>query len=243
MKIELMIYVYIAICVSMMAYNIVYVFILRRRDKALIHNSAMFETVIAAEIRKLKNGEPISDKHKEFLRKKLDKTGGITAFDKALELIYENEHEWTNKYLIETFSVFEYLTYRYIQKDTLKIAYFPYILYKYEILQHYESERLVGTLLDLVRSVNVYCRENALKAIYCMQRPDVVIKALQILDTNLSFHHSKLVCDGLLEYTGDKAALKDLLFDAFYEFSVQMQVNILNYFRLIQSIKDNSKFS
>lgn len=231
MKIEVMIYVYIAICVSMIAYNIVYVFILNHREKSLISNSQKFEKIIFEEIENLKNGGTVLEKHKKYLCKKLDRPSGITAFDKALENIFEKEPDMAQKYLVDTFSVFEYLTHRYISKDTLKIAYFPYILHKYQILKHYESERLLCALLDLLRSVNVYCRENTLKALYSMQRPDVVVLALKIIDKNLSFHHPKLICDGLMFYKGDKDVLKDKLFESFKEFSVQMKVNILNYFR------------
>lgn len=231
MKIEIMIYVYIAICVSMIAYNIIYVFILKHRENALIQNSEKFEKIISDEVEKIKLGETVSQKHKDFLCKKLNRTAGITAFDKALKKIYENESEAVEKYLVDTFSVFEYLTHRYITKDTIKIAYFPYILHKYNILKHYESERLIDALLELLRSVNVYCRENTIKAIYGMQNPDIVVQAIKILDKNLSFHHPKLICDGLLAYKGDKNVLKDKFFNAFKDFSIQMRVNILNYFR------------
>ncbi len=231
MKIELMIYIYITICVSMILYNIIYIFILKHRESTLVSNSEKFETVISKQIDILKDGGKISEKHKKFLCRELDKTSGITAFDKALERISKNEPEYTEKYLVDTFSVFEYLTHRYISKDTLKIAYFPYILHKYNILKHYESERLTGALLDLLRSVNVYCRENTLKALYSMQKEDIVKNALKIIDTNLSFHHSKLICDGLIYYKGDKDKLKDTLFNSFEDYSVAMRVNILNYFR------------
>ncbi len=231
MKIEIMIYIYIAICVSMILYNIIYVLILKHREKALTSNSAKFENIIKDEIEKIGAGEVVSQRHKDFLCKKLDRTGGITAFDKALERIYENEPDATQRYLIDTFSVFEYLTHRYISKDTIKIAYFPYILHKYKILKHFGGERLTDALLDLLRSVNVYCRENTIKAIYSMENPDIVVRALKILDKNLTFHHPKLICDGLLEYKGDKNILKDKLFSVFEEFSVQMRVNILNYLR------------
>ena len=231
MKIEIMIYTYIAICVSMILYNIIYVFILKYRERALVSNSEKLKKILNEQIDILKKGEEISEKHKKFLCHELDKTSGITAFDKALEEVFEKEPEFTEKYLMDTFSVFETLTHRYISKDTLKIAYFPYILYKYNILKHYESERLINVLLDLLRSVNVYCRENTLKALYSMQRPDIVRRALKVIDTNLSFHHPKLISDGLMFYKGDKDELKKMLFTYFKDYSVQMRVNILNYFR------------
>ena len=64
-----------------------------------------------------------------------------------------------------------------------------------------------------------------------MQNPDVVVAALKILDKNLSFHHPKLIYDGLLFYKGDKNILRDKLIYNFEDFSIQMKVNILNYFR------------
>ena len=243
MKVEIMIYAYIAICVSMILYNIIYVFILKHRERSLISGSEKFENIVFEQINILKNGGEISEKHKKYLCRVLDRTAGITAFDKALENVFRKEPEFTEKYLLDTFSVFEYLTHRYISKDTLKIAYFPYILHKYKILKHHESERLTSALFDLLRSLNVYCRENTLKALYSMQKPDIVLKALKIIDTNLTFHHSKLICDGLMFYNGDKNVLKDKFFECFNDYSVQMRVNILNYFRFANLRCDNEMLS
>jgi len=231
MKIEIMIYVYIAICISMIAFNIVYVFVLKHREKALVTNSARLEKVIIEQFDIIKNGEEVSESHKKFLRKYLERTSGITAFDKALENVFKTEPQMCEKYLMQTYSVFEYLTHKYISKDTIKIAYIPCILQKYNILKHDEYGKLTDILLELLRSLNIYCRENTLKALYSMQRPDVVVSSLKIIDKNLSFHHPKLICDGLLAYKGDKEKLKEKFFESFDAYSVDMQLNILNYFR------------
>lgn len=231
MKIEIMIYVYIAICVSMILYNVIYVFILKHREKSLVTTSEKFEKIIYDEIKRIKCGDEVSEKHKKILCKKLDRTSGITAFDKALEYVFEKEPETVQLYLVEVFSVFEYLTHRYIKKDTLKIAYYPYILYKYDILKHHDNPELTEILFELLRSVNVYCRENTLKAVYSIQNPEMVAYALNIIDKNLSFHHPKLISDGLMFYKGDKNVLKEKLFEKFDVYSTGMRLNILNYFR------------
>ena len=243
MKVEIMIYVYIAICVSMILYNIIYVFILKHRARALVSNSEKLKKVLEKQIELLKKGGEISEQHKKYLCRELLKTSGATAFDKALEEVFKKEPEFTEKYLVDTFSVFEYVTHKYITKDTLKIAYFPYILHKYNILKYNESERLTTALFDLLRSVNVYCRENTLKALYSMQRPDIVEKALKIIDTNLSFHHPKLICDGLMFYKGDRNVLCKTLFENFGQYSDGMRVNILNYFRFANVRCDNEMLS
>lgn len=230
-KIEIMIYAYIAICVSMICYNIVYVFILRHREKALITNSAQLEKVILNELERIKLGGEVFESHKKFLKKFLQRTAGITAFDKALENIFKIQPELCEEYLMQTYCVFEYITHKYISQDTIKIAYFPYVLQKYNILKHDWEGKLTDVLLELLRSVNVYCRENTLKAIYSIKNPEIVVSALKVIDKNLSFHHPKLICDGLLNYKGDKENLKEMLFESFSAYSTGMQLNILNYFR------------
>jgi len=226
-----MIYIYIAICVSMICYNIVYIFILRHRANSLLTNGTKFKKAILEQIKRIENGEEVSEKHKKHLCRSLSKIWGITAFDKALESLFQESPENVEKYLIETYSVFEYLTTEYISKDTVKIAYFPYILYKYGILKHSNNEEVKEILFDLLRSKNVYCRENTLKAIYSMEDARSVVSALRIIDKILSFHHPKLICDGLLEYKGDKEELKNILLLELKSFSVSMRVNILNFFR------------
>ena len=57
MKIEIMIYVYIAICISMIAFNIVYIFVLRHREKALDTNSQKLKKIICDQIEVIKNGK------------------------------------------------------------------------------------------------------------------------------------------------------------------------------------------
>ncbi len=232
MKIELMIYVYIAICVSMIAFNIVYVFVLRHREKALISGSAKLEEAIYRELERIQNGEGVSEKHKTFLKRSLERTAQITAFDKALENVFQTQPALCETYLLQTYPVFEYLTEEYLSKDTVKIAYFPYILQKYNILQLDDEGDLIDMVLTLLRSVNVYCRENALRAIYSTQNPTLVLTALKIIDKNLSFHHPKLICDGLLTYNGNTDALKAAFFEDREDFSDTMQLNVLNYFRL-----------
>lgn len=231
MKIEIMIYAYIAICLSMIAFNIVYVFILKRREKTQASKSARFEGIISEQLERIKSGDEVSEGHKKLLKKSLQRTAHITAFDKALENLFKTEADLCEKYIMQTFLVFEYLTHKYIGMDTIKIAYFPYILQKYNILKHDEEGKLKDILMELLRSLNVYCRENTLNAIYSIENPDAVTEALKIIDKNLSFHHPKLICDGLLRYKGDKDELKEKLFESFERYSVNMQLNILNYFR------------
>ena len=81
MKVEIMIYVYFAICVSMIAYNIVYVFILKHRNKAIVKDSEKIGKLISEQLSNIEQGLGVSEKHKKYLCKILEKTAYITAFD------------------------------------------------------------------------------------------------------------------------------------------------------------------
>lgn len=74
-------------------------------------------------------------------------------------------------------------------------------------------------------------RENAMQALYTAGDPAVLVRALRIIDASSLYYHSKLLSDGLLNYTGDTWELADALWEEFDAFQPWMQVTLLNYFR------------
>lgn len=234
MKVEQLIYIYIAICVSLILFNCVYVFIIRRSAHRLSKKTYDYDIKITEQMLRLDEGLDVSDKHKKYLCRKLKRTANLTAFDKSMENIYEKNPEKAKQYLFELYSVFMYLTIEYQGKNLIKAAYFPYIVSKYEILKYKEINFIAEFMFSLLRSDNVYCRENALKALYSTGRCDYAVDALKIIDENPSFHHPKLICDGLLNFNGDKNLLGKRLLEALDTYSVAMQVNILNFARFAE---------
>jgi len=231
MKIEIMIYVYIAICISLICFNSVYVFFVSHQQKRLTKETYEYYAKISEQIELIEKGVGVSHEHKKTLCRKLKRIINLTAFDRSMEKIYSERPQKAKEYLFDIYPVFMQLATVYRGRDTVKTAYFPYILSKYEILKHKEANFLADFIFDMLRIDNVYCRENALKALYSTGKCDYVVEALKIIDANLSFHHPKLICDGLLNYKGDKEEMKKRLFESFNEYSVDMQLNILNYFR------------
>ena len=70
-----------------------------------------------------------------------------------------------------------------------------------------------------------------MQALYTAGDPAVLVRALRIIDASSLYYHSKLLSDGLLNYTGDTRELADALWEAFDAFQPWMQVTLLNYFR------------
>ncbi len=240
MKIETMMYIYIAICMSLIIFNCVYIFVMRRVASKIDKSTDLYDREINAQLERIKSGINVSERHKKLLYKKLKKTSELTAFDKSLEKIYNEKNEEAVSYICEIYSVFMYLATEYQKKDEIKAAYLPYIIGKYKILSRKDVAFIADFMVELLTSKNVYCRENAIKAIYSMGNSEYVIRVLRIIDNKKIFHHPKLITEGLFEYSGDKSELAEKIWNVFGEFSVKMQVNILNFFRFA-GLKNDEK--
>ncbi len=231
MTVQMLIYVYMSICVSLMVFNAFYAIIMKQVNKSIEMNTDIYEKEISNQVDRVQNGLNITEQHRKFLYKKLKKISHLTAFDKSLESIYAERHDDTTKYLLQIYPVFMYLSTEYGKKDRVKTAYLPYVISKYNLLKLKNTKFILDLVLDLLHSENVYCRENALKAIYSMGDSDCVVKALKIINSGEHFHHPKLITDGLMTFNGDTKELAEKLWNDFDVFSLTMQTNILNFIR------------
>jgi len=236
MKIEGIIYIYFAICVAMIVFNIISVLISRRRDKKLFHISQGFENRILCELRWVEENGYVRDGHKKYLTKQLKRIGNMRAFDMALERIYSDNAELGQKYLLEIGGVFASVVNTYCKRDVIEAAYFPYIIKKYKILNGYVFNEMLDMMYMLLHEPSIYCRENAMQAIYTIGDASCVIKALQIIDRQQFFYHNKLITDGLLHFGGSSDEFGAAVWEAFEDFSVQMQVALVTYFRFSSGI-------
>lgn len=231
MKVEVMIYVYLAVCVGMIVFNIVSAVLSRSRDRIMLRSSRGFDQQIADGLRQLDEEGLVDERCKRRLAKKLRRIGNMRVFDMALERGYLADPERVQRYLHCLGGVFVSLMIAYRKKDAVTAAYFPYIVKKYRILRGRPFDAMLDVLYSLLTEPSIYCRENAMQAIYTVGDPACVIKALKITDGQNSFYHGKLLTDGLLNYGGDIAKLSDALWAHFEEFSPDMQITLLNYFR------------
>lgn len=231
MNVETLIYAYLAICVSMILFNIACMFVLEARDHKLVKRSLKLEHTVEEQFGRVENGGHVSSSHKDYLCKKLRKVPHLMAFDETMERLRQTSPQVTSTYLKEVCSVFVYLMTVYSKKSELKAAYFPYIVYKYGIMENTSLASVNKQLLNMVRSQSLYCRENALKALYSTGDVAAVMEAMHILDRSDVYHNPKLLTDGLLLFAGSHSLLCEQIWDEFDSFSADMRVALLNYMR------------
>lgn len=227
MKVEILIYAYLAVCTSMILFNIVCVFVFQKRDQEIHKRSIDFTDSI---VKQMENGN-MEEAHKRFLQKKLKKVQHLMALDEALQKLKQERPEQAQSYIASIRPVFVYLTQEYRKKNQTQAAYFPYMIQKYRIFQGAPNSKVRELLLDMVKENNLYCRENALQALYSIGEVESVISALKILDQSAHYHHAKMITDGLLSFTGDRKQLDDRIWDELAAFSNTMKAALLDYFR------------
>lgn len=235
MNIETLIYAYLTICTSMIAFNCICIFTFKRSENNIGKKSVEFERRIEEQIVRMNQGFQPDEKHKEYLCKKLKKTGNLKALDETIERLLEKEPETVKNYLSIIYPVFNYLAMEYGKKDEIRAAYFSYVIRRFGILQNQSSGIIIETFFKMLHEPSIYCRENALQGIYSTGDCELVVRALKIIDSDGQFYHSKLLTDGLLAFAGSQKKLLSVIWETFDSFSIQMKVTVLNYFRFSTS--------
>ena len=227
MKAEVLIYAYLAVCAAMIGFNVACIFAFRLKDKRLHRHSRRFIKIV----RQVIGDQSVTEAHCKYLSRRLKKINNLMAFDKTLDALFAQNPEQIQEYIRQLSPVFTYLTLEYKKKSEIQAAYFPYIIHKYKVFQGQSISIVMDTLLELVRSPSLYVRENALRAIYSIGNVNCATNALWILNESTYYHHSKMITDGLLNFSGDTKQLGKQLWNQFDRFSNRMQRVIVDYFR------------
>ena len=93
MRIENLIYLFLAVLVSMIVFNIVCIFVFSFQDRRLNKNNNRFAELIRKQ---METG--IDDKHKKYMYRKLKNIDNLQAFDLALEGLMKEDDEMAKKY-------------------------------------------------------------------------------------------------------------------------------------------------
>ena len=231
MFVEILIYIYLGICAGMILFNIATALLSRRRVHRSFRESIRLELAVSRELDSLAQTGAVSAEHLRYIGRKLRRVNNMATFDKALERLRPRRPELVRRYLTALEGVVIELAEDYCRRDEIEAAYFPYLIKKYRLFGGEDDKALKELLLELLHEPSIYCRENAMQALYTAGDPAVLVHALRIIDKGSFYYSSKLLSDGLLNYTGDAQALADALWDAFESFRPWMQVMLLSYFR------------
>lgn len=229
---EVLLYGYGAVCVSMLVFNIVYSLVMRRRSLRSEKRVRRMTVQVDIQLRRLREGSEVEQRHITWLRRQLARVGGLACFYQVVENRLRRENDpAVLAYRRVLQPVILKTAGAYSNRDTMQAAYFAYFLSRYRVERGRQVDTLQRIMVEYMRRDNLYCRVNALEALYSFGAVESVVQAVRLLDEEGGFVHDKVLADGLLSYTGDHGRLISLLWKEFDGLSVKTQLSVLNYIR------------
>ena len=158
----------------------------------------------------------------------------MAFFTASQEYLYSEQPEVKNRFrqfIRQNKQVWVKIGHTYKKRELIKKAYFSFLCEQFYINEPEEYDSMTELMLDYVISPSIYCRENALKALYAFGNKDAVIEVFKKLSDSNIQHNNKLVTDGLLQFRGSKEELALGLYNDFDKFSLEYQVAFIDFFR------------
>lgn len=229
---EMLLYGYGAVCLSMLVFNIVYNIVMKGSSRRLERRSGRLAERIEGQLFRISRGGSVEEKHIVWLQRKLSHISSLIAFDRVMEewMTRDGQAE-IDEYRRQLQPVILHLAMIYRKRDNMQAAYFAYFLSRHKLHRHMSVDTVQRILVGYMEKDSLYCRINALQALYQFGTAENIAEALIILDRSGSFFHEKILTDGLLSFTGDHEQLMGLLWERFEQFSDRMRLAVLNYIR------------
>lgn len=244
LRVEVLVYVYLAVCLAMILFNIATILFTRQRDRINEKHRAGFRRMISAQLERIRAGESVEKRHGRYMKRKLRHPESLLVFIQVMRELFDTFPEEVRSYLNELSALLHALMLHYErQRDPILFAFFLYSLKEFGSMSGVTPPDVRAILLRALRMNNTYCRENALQAIYGSGLRDLVVQALEVLDDEQIPHNKKLLTDGLLTFRGSKEELQELLWEKLEDFSVNMQQVILDFIRFCPPGKQDRIYS
>ena len=99
MFVQILIYVYLGICVGMILFNIVTALLSQRREHRPFRDGIRLELTVERELDHLALTGEVNEEHLRYMERRLRRVNGMAAFDAALECLCVRRPELTRSYL------------------------------------------------------------------------------------------------------------------------------------------------
>ncbi|MEO1815577.1 MAG: HEAT repeat domain-containing protein [Acetobacterium sp.] len=230
MNIEILIYMYALLCLSLIGFDCLWALLSRLRNRRIKKVEAEFSKKFEDQLDKITSVSEIDNSQMKYLTKKLKNVDNLKAFHRALEKYNDNNR--IEPYLRQLGKLFVLLAAKYEKQQSINKAYFAYVVSQYPINFAETAKSISEILISYLYDKSVYCRENALMALYQFGDEENILRAVKILDNRQVYYNSKLLTDGLFSFKGSHEKLSIKLLENFSYFHAPMQLTIINYFKL-----------
>lgn len=230
LRVDYLIYFYILLCVCMLIFNLSYMGRSRWLEKSNPKRLALWKQVILSDPKEMEH----VGTYRRIRRKLSQVTHFITFHEAAQSLLAEDgKDRAVKKWFSDNTALFVELGNVYKKKSSMEKSFYAFIIGSYSLCAEKKEDLLINDMLLFTLEPSIYCRENALYALYNSGKTDLVVRALILMNRHHILHSRKLITDGLLSFTGNKEALAEDLWRNWEFFTPHYQIAIVDYIRMV----------
>lgn len=219
---------YIVFSILLLLFNLFFVLTKNIRLKRLNQRKKKSKEILEVEFERFHPRELLSPAFIRFLENNTGRTKNLLLLEKEMKKrrLYRKEiKEAIKPYIFQKME-------HYRHKSDSEQAYYAYFLTLFDYEKDEANERNYKKILSYLDSKSFYVFSNTMDAIYRFRDPYILIAALRKVDEREGFYHIKLLSDGLLNFDCCLVRLTDLMLREFYNFRPNIQLALMNYFRL-----------
>lgn len=244
------IYFHIGVCILLIIFEIGWTQYIKFHKIMLNRNIKKYKKQINQQINYIRLTGKIRKNYCRILRIKLRNVNNLMAYERAYSEMMEMEDFLLyRKKMLYTF--IKLAIYYEKRKNEMENAYFAYIIGKYfkSLESEYVLSVFIGVLYKFLECKSIYCKINAMDAIYNIGTTEHILRAISIINKNQHTYNQVLLANGLKTVKNDKKRLAKELFNRFDEYHEDIQIAIIKFlsdFRyideelILQKLKNNS---
>ena len=227
------IYFYIAICMILILFELVWSVYIKKYNTKMEQDKIKYKDTINSIV-DYKSNIDIN-----ALSKELKNVNNLISFQNAFEEIQSENIR--RDFMHEILPVFIYLNIYYAnRKNEMEKAFFAYGVGEDLVINNANNANLlIETMYSFIYSKSIYCRANAIGAIFSIGKVNNVIKAIEIINTSQLEYNQNLLTHNLKKFSGNKKILAIELNKKFDTYSENIQIAIIRFLTQYNYIEEN----
>lgn len=221
---NIMIRIYLMVCVMLLLFDIIFLFIKNMRHHQLYPRNAGFAQEIQAEYQRYLESGAFSEEFPKRLYKKIKKTKNLITLMSQIK----ERPEMAPLFQEYIFGVIE----SYKKKKDIEQAYYTYVISTFDYSKKKIAPEFAGEFLTFLDSKSLYTFINTVNGFYVFGEVHLLMTAVDKIDGRGGFYHKKLLVDGLLSTNVDKKELGEHLISRFDRYTLHTQDSLIDYFRM-----------
>ena len=174
------IYVYFAIVVCLIMFNLFYIIYEKYSNMIIKKKYNKYKKLIVIDLKHKK----INQDNIKYFIKELKNINNLRAYNLVIDELLVKKEQLMMEYFSKYQEIFDKLTFKYIKYDSIKKAYFVYVVAKCFSKRNLEKGIMIDFMFALIKDKSIYARENAMLFLYSNGNSDLVIAALRRFSKN-----------------------------------------------------------